>query len=105
MEQNYYRKTENEKEYILCAAIHVDNDIIYEHQPKNIEKGIVVCGRRHHNCFLTLSKTNIKYKRSTKQGFITNKDRFVDRKEAGEIAFACGQTEKLEKTLFSEDLY
>jgi hypothetical protein len=39
------------------------------------------------------------------QGFLTNTNRFVDRKEAGQIAFAAGQTEELKTTLYSEDLY
>jgi len=39
------------------------------------------------------------------QGFLTSKDRFVNRKEGGEIAYAAGQTSNLRKTLFSEDLY
>lgn len=39
------------------------------------------------------------------QGFLTNKNRFVDRKEGGEIAFAAGQIKELKRHLFSEDLY
>ena len=39
------------------------------------------------------------------QGFLTNKDRFVDREEGGTIAFESGQTGVLKKTLYSEDLY
>lgn len=38
------------------------------------------------------------------QGFITDKDRFVNREEAAEIAFAAGQTVKREEILFSEDI-
>ena len=40
---------------ILCSAIHVKDGKKYEHQPKNIDLGFVVCGRRHHNCFYTIS--------------------------------------------------
>lgn len=103
--ENFYKDTEKDEEYILCAAVYVDNGNFYEHQPVNIENGIVISGRRHHNCLLTLFNTNIDYKGRTIQGFITNKDKFVNRKEAGKIAFACGQTKELEETLFSEDLY
>ena len=39
------------------------------------------------------------------QGFLTSDDRFVDRKEGGQIAFDAGQTAKLTECLFSEDLY
>ncbi len=42
------------KEKIICAAIHLNDGNIYQYQPKNITSGIVIAGRRHHNCFLTL---------------------------------------------------
>ena len=41
----------------------------------------------------------------SEQGFLTNKNRFVDREEAGQIAFNAGQTDELKRTLYSEDLY
>ena len=99
--------------YIICAAIWFKDGNKYSHQPRNIDSGLVVCGRRHHNCFLTafelnggkrikgLSETNAK----VVQGFLTSNDIFVDRKEAGQIAFDAGQTAKLTECLFSEDLY
>jgi hypothetical protein len=39
------------------------------------------------------------------QGFLTSKNRFVDREEGGRIAFNAGQTVELKKTLYSEDIY
>ncbi len=40
------------------------------------------------------------------QGFITSAGRFVDREEAREIAFACGQViQTISRTLTSEDLW
>jgi len=39
------------------------------------------------------------------QGFLTNKNRFVDRKEGAQIAYRSGQIEELKETLFSEDLW
>jgi hypothetical protein len=39
------------------------------------------------------------------QGFLTSKNRFVDREEGGRIAFNAGQTDKLKQTLYSEDIY
>jgi hypothetical protein len=99
--------------YIICAAIWFKDGNKYSHQPRNIDSGIVVCGRRHHNCFLTafelnggkcidgLNETNKK----AVQGFLTSDDRFVDRKEAGVIAFKAGQNNRLKERLFSEDLY
>jgi len=99
--------------YIICAAIWFKDGNKYSHQPRNIDSGLVVCGRRHHNCFLTafelnggkkiegLSEANAK----AVQGFLTSNDIFVDRKEAGQIAFDAGQIPKLTECLFSEDLY
>jgi len=105
----------NKVEYILCAAIHYKDDNIYLYQPKNIESGYVVSGRRHHNCFMTrkilasgFSKTNavLPYIEST-QGFITSEDRFVNRAEAYELAIKSGQIQDngASKILVSEDLY
>lgn len=98
-------------ERIICAAIWFnDGKDCYVHQPKNINTGIVIAGRRHHNCFYTmaalkgLNAHRMDFGDNT-QGFLTNTNRFVDRKEAGEIAFKAGQTDKLRELLFSEDLY
>lgn len=100
--------------YILCAAILYDDGKEHMHQVKNIDTGFVVCGRRHHNCFITSFILNgedgiqslIRNKDwKVKQGFVTSDDRFVDRKEGGVIAYEAGQTDKLTKCLFSEDLY
>ena len=96
--------------YILCAAIWFMDGNKYSHQPRNIDEGIVVCGRRHHNIYLTVADILKKdYKEHTfddgVQGFLTSDDRFVDRKEGGQIAFDAGQTAKLTECLFSEDLY
>lgn len=98
------------QEYILCSAIWFDDGIdTYVHQPKNIQRGFVVCGRRHHNCFTTVAMLmGLRKDRLTQkevQGFLTNTDRFVDRTEAGEIAFSAGQTDVLKTTLYSEDLW
>lgn len=63
----------NIKEYILCAAIHYDDEVKYIHQPDNITTGLVFCGRRHHNIINTNAQA---FGRSNKgketQGFITN---------------------------------
>lgn len=39
------------------------------------------------------------------QGFLTSKDRFVDRREGGNVAFAANQIPEHTICLFSEDLY
>lgn len=98
------------KEYILCSAVYYETEDDPLHQPKNIERGIVVSGRRHHNCFMTTFRLDPTLKtRATKiiQGFITNTDRFVDRIEAGQIAIKSKQIKEITRSnqLYSEDLY
>ena len=97
-------------EYLLCSAIWFDDGInTYVHQPRNIKTGFVVCGRRHHNCFATVAVFMGNHKeRLTKekvQGFLTNKDRFVDRYEAVQIALVSGQIKEPKERLFSEDVW
>lgn len=102
-------------EYILCAAIWFKDGKTYIHQPRNVDSRFVICGRRHHNCFMTMSilHKNLdealegysELKGNADQGFLTSKDRFVDRKEAAQIAFNQNQTYELREMLFSEDLY
>lgn len=45
------------------------------------------------------------FRESEVQGFITTKNRFVDRKEAAEIAYSAGQIASPKDELYSEDLY
>lgn len=95
-------------EKIICSGIWFDDGIIHEHQPVNIKTGYVVCGRRHHNCFATchIMQPNHEYvKHEKEQGFLTNLDRFVDRKDAAIIAYNSGQISKSKITLYSEDLW
>ena len=108
------------KEYILSAANYYDDEVEHEHQPKNIKIGFVVCGRRHHNCIGTFAQIAgfpynefwSKVDNTEIQGFITNTDRFVNRKEAYTIAFNSNQIIGPNKGyptnsigLTSEDLY
>ena len=101
------------KEYILCAANHYDDGEKMIHGPKNIESGFVICGRRHHNCINMFAKmvgfpydeNGHKLMRTERQGFLTNTDRFVEREEAAQIAFECGQITQHKIVLYSEDLY
>lgn len=100
-----------DQEYILCAAVWFRDGKPHEHQPINIDTGIVVCGQRHHNCLFTawaLRKglTSLSEARGNAiQGFLTSKNRFIDRKEAGEIAYNAKQIDQETDCLFSEDLY
>ncbi len=100
-------------EYILCAAIHFDDGKKHAHQPFNIESGIVYCGWRHGCIFAQLGGT-VKERQDfgifeKEQGFLTNRNRFVGRVEAGKIALACGQIKELKffggKMMDSSDLY
>lgn len=106
------------KEYILCSAIWykelpLKNEEILRIRgisPYNVDKGIVFCGWRHPNCmYQMVAITGLRSVESEVgkyvQGFLTNTNRFVDRKEGGEIAFKSGQTKELKKTLYSEDLW
>ena len=94
---------------IICAAIHIKDGKKRAHQPRNIDTGIVICGRRHHNCILTaaefMGKDAIKGEDRTVQGFLTEDDNFFDREDSALIAFEAGQTDRNTKCLFSEDLY
>ena len=93
-------------EYILCAAIYYADGKARVHQPKNINSGIVVCGRRHHNCLAIMSEFLEKPNRTKIiQGFLTNTDRFVDRQEAAKIALEAGQVDSDLSRLVSEDVY
>lgn len=112
----------NDEEKIICSAIwyleipikkHYEDNVL----PVNCDKGLVFCGFRHCHCMYTMcSVTGL---RSVKpevgeyvQGFLTNKNRFVDRQEAYRIAFTQNQIIGPNKGcetnyvgLTSEDLY
>ena len=106
-EKDYPHKI-HEKSYIICSAIYVLNDKIYKAQPRNIKEGFVITGRRHSDCYNTLICLNYDINKNFEdiQGFLTSNNRFVDRKEAYNIALECGQIEEREnKLLISEDLY
>lgn len=113
MEEELFSNIEK-PEYILCAAIHFDDGVKHEHQPRNIKSGFVVCGRRHHNCYITAfiingnesmaHRMNEANGKAT-QGFLTSTDRFLDRKQSALLAVEQKQTYRDTDLLFSEDLY
>jgi hypothetical protein len=86
-----------------------------KYRPVNIEAGLVVEGHRHADVIRTM--VNLLGKRTCEfgedcagesvQGFITNKNRFVDRSEAMVIARAANQiiSDTTFPELYSEDLY
>jgi len=108
------------KERIICSAIWYKElplevpEILQKRGfgPYNVDIGIVLCGWRHPNCIAQL-KALIGKSTTTAdvgeniQGFLTNKNRFVDRKEGVKIALESEQIEKLKygSQLYSEDLY
>ena len=107
----------DKQEYILCAAIWCKEIPLKKDIPQvlpiNCDKGIVVTGHRHGQCIWTIGcLTGLRAVTFAEdgigenvQGFLTSKNRFVNRKEGGEIAFAAKQTTELKTTLYSEDLY
>jgi hypothetical protein len=104
-------------EYILCAAIWykelplVYNDFPITHLlPVNCDRGIVFCGQRHLQCLYQMIAMTGKMQHEAGeevQGFLTNTNRFVDRKEAMSIAMKANQVINpyAGHNLFSEDLY
>lgn len=93
------------EEYILCAAIYVDDGEYHSGQEQN-GTGRVYAGYRHHYIFSLISREDkLKYK--PKQGFLISKGRFIDRREAADIARKSGQAELSYSSdiLYSEDLY
>lgn len=114
-----------QKEFILCAAIWINDNQVHKQQPENIEIGFVICGRRHHNCYQTITDLKgdvneyFKYLNMSEgdyrehQGFITSLDRYVNRREGFKIAkannqiqFGLSATENGDDSiLISENLY
>jgi hypothetical protein len=123
----YGHNLKKQKEIILCAAIWykdldaVDNPksslrldeeakeaLEIQRLPINCDKGMVFCGHRHLQAMRTMNSiTGLTDNEAgdSVQGFLTNYNRFVDRREGGKIAWEAGQTETLETYMFSEHLY
>ncbi|MFW6243157.1 MAG: hypothetical protein ACOC2W_03265 [bacterium] len=107
-----------ENEYIICSAIWYkelplikpDVLLIRGFAPYNVDKGIVFCGWRHPNCmYQMIAITGLRSCKSEVgeyiQGFLTSKNRFVDRIEGAEIHVKNGGTLNYGNQLYSEDLY
>ena len=105
-------------EKILCSAIWYKDlpmiraEILNGFRPRNIDVGIVFSGYRHPHClYQMVAVTGLRSCEAGEheEGFLTNKNRFVDRKEAMQIAIAANQLIKRDgqnnHTLYSEDLY
>lgn len=104
-----YPEVAAKQEYIICAAIYCQDNKIHKEQPSNIETGFVICGRRHSDVFALLEALGIVLndysEQKLKDGFMTSKNRFVDRAEAAQIATKAGQLTKKLNWLQSEELY
>lgn len=112
--QNHLKKNGIEK--ILCAAVWFPEatllaDIPDNRNPFNITEGAVVCGHRHPHCMWTYCALTGKEAHNGVSGFLTNCNRFVDRIEAGKLAWVAGQL-KVQPffdgkwvEIYSEDLY
>ena len=90
------------EEIIICAAIKIEST------------GKIFYGHRHNHCFKAISDElswNMTRQQISElkkiQGFITSKNRFVNRKEALNIALMRHQiiTSSYNKELYSENLY
>lgn len=116
------------KEFIICAAIWINDGLVHEEQPVNIKTGFVIAGRRHGDCYRTIKSItgqseNERYgdlfnSMSDEEirelsGFITSTNRYVNRQEAWKIAKANNQIQfglvasdnGDESILISENLY
>lgn len=101
------------QEKIICAAIWYPEQPTAHLLPTNVDTGVVICGHRHPHCIYTINALTGKRQAELqpyKDGFLTNLNRFVDRKEAKLIAIAADQL--IGNThpspgggLFSEDIY
>ena len=107
------------KEYIICSAIWYKELPLIKPEvlkirgfaPYNVDRGIVFGGWRHTNClYQKVAITGLSDSDSGdfEQGFLTNKNRFVDRVEGFNIAKEANQLLNMDKTnpyLYSEDIY
>lgn len=83
-------------EKILCAATWYKRFPKQVHGPTNIDTGVVIGGKNHAQIYTTLNSLTGKREITEEvgeflQGFLTTKNRFVDRIEAYKIAVQCDQ--------------
>jgi hypothetical protein len=104
------------EERIICSAIWYKMQPTAKLMPINIDYGVVLCGHRHpHIIYQMLALTGLRTVQSgensvgdNEQGFLTNLNRFVNRKEAWIIAEKANQIINVSGgkcTLYSEDIY
>lgn len=98
------------QEQIICSAIwYKEVEPRANLRPINTPGGVVLCGHRHgHIISQVVALTGKKQFELGKhiQGFLTNKNRFVNREEAAKIWIENGgKLNYSSKDLFSEDIY
>jgi hypothetical protein len=101
------------KEQIICAAnwykdLPLKQDFEHNFRPVNCDRGVVFCAHRHAQAMYTMIAVyGLRQCEAGEeiQGFLTNKNRFVDRKEGADIWLSNGGTLSYGHRLFSEDLY
>lgn len=97
-----------EKERVLCAAIWYKDFDAPVHTVTNLNKGVVMCGFRHGliigQCTQLLGKRQFEMGKYV-QGFLTTKNRFLDREEAHKLFKDNGGIPEFKDELYSEDLY
>jgi hypothetical protein len=104
---SYEQKERVYSEEILCAAIWFQDAEQPIHTVKNV-KGLVLCGYRHGHIIgqiTTLTGKRMSELGASVQGFLTNRNRFLDRKEALKLFKANGGVPEFGDELYSEDLY
>lgn len=95
-------------EFIICAAVWYKELPDTVHKPTNVDRGVVLSGIGHAHCINQMHVLTGKKNSNVGQyvdGFLTNKNRFVDRYQAAKIAYESGQIPKPVSRLFSEDLF
>lgn len=80
-------------EYVMSAANYYDDGKDHLFKPYNIDKGFIVSGWRHGCCGETYMILNPEATRwdNCVQGFLTTKNRFLNRDEALELVRETGQ--------------
>lgn len=94
-------------EYVMCAAIHVDDGVHYLYQPYNIDTGIVLCGWKHPGIFQQIALLRMPDSSKVTSGFLTTKNRFLTREEAYALVKETGQLKQplIGSVLTSGDLW
>jgi hypothetical protein len=83
-------------------------------EPERIERAAVRVGgvvyqvprpERHHHAIRLAIAAGAEYVTQGEQGFVTSTGRFVERRDAADIAYRAGQIEQPRVALYSEDLW